>query len=73
MPSDCQCSTSVETKTVTVEKVIGNKRATRKILRLEEEVEILKDENVRLKRRLQKATVNKEGILKELKSKLDKI
>lgn len=71
MPSDCQCSAPVET--ITVEKVINNKQATRKILRLEEEVEVLKYENTSLKRRLRKASTNKEKILKDLKSKLDKI
>lgn len=74
MPSDCQCSSPVETITVEkiVEKVIGNKQATRKILRLEEEVEALKNKNAGLKRRLRKATIHKEEVLKDLRSQLDR-
>ncbi len=73
MPSDCQCSSACSTETITVEKVIGNKQATRKILRLEEEVEILKYKNSSLRQRLRKASINKEKILKELRSKLDRL
>jgi hypothetical protein len=73
MPSDCQCATAVETRTVTIEKVLNNKQATRKMRRLEEEVAILRNENAGLKRRLQKASVSKERILKDLKSKLDRL
>lgn len=74
MPSDCQCSSPVETITVEkiVEKVIGNKQATRKILRLEEEVEALKNKNAGLKRRLRKATIHKKEVLKDLRSQLDR-
>ncbi len=71
MPSDCQCST--HTEPVVVEKVLNNKQATRKMRRLEEEVEILKYENSSLKQRLRKASINKEKILKELRSKLDRL
>ncbi len=73
MPSDCQCSSACSTETITVEKVLNNKQATRKLRRLEEEVAILKDENTGLKRRLRKASINKEKILKDLKSNLDRI
>ncbi|HEC66271.1 hypothetical protein LCGC14_1339200 [marine sediment metagenome] len=72
MPSDCQCSTS-SVETITVEKVLNNKQATRKLRRLEREVEALENENTGLKRRLRKASINKEKILKDLRSKLDKI
>lgn len=71
MPSDCDCSH--HTETITVEKVIGNKQATRKIQRLEEEVERLKYKNSSLRQRLQKASISKGKILKELKSKLDRL
>lgn len=71
MPSDCQCS--APTETIVVEKVLNNNQATRKMQRLKKEVEALEDENARLKRRLRKASVSKEKILKELRSKLDSI
>lgn len=71
MPSDCQCSTCIETRTIIKEKVLNNKQATKKIELLKEEVEKLKSSNKSLKRRLHRAATNKETIVKDLKSKLD--
>ena len=73
MPSDCQCSTAcdVQTKYVHVEKVLNNKQATEKLKKLENEVKSLKMKNNRLKIKLNKATVNKNTIVKKLKRQLD--
>lgn len=73
MPSDCQCSTACDVQTKYVEKVLNNKQATEKLKKLEIEVRNLKTENNRLKTRLNKATVNKNTIIKKLKQQLDEI
>lgn len=73
MPSDCQCSTPCGVQTKYVEKVLNNKQATEKLKKLEIEIKNLKMENNRLKIRLNKATVNKNIIVKKLKQQLDKV
>jgi len=72
MPSDCQCSAACHTEVRTEVKVLNNKRATARIQLLEEEVGKLVSENSRLKRRLRRAEINKEGIIKDLKAQLDR-
>jgi len=72
MPSDCQCSAACHTEVRTEVKVLNNKRATARIQLLEEEVGRLVSENSRLKRRLRRAEINKEGIIKDLKAQLDR-
>jgi len=69
MPSDCQCSAYVVKERV----VLNNKKATQLIQKLENEIDVLKEENQHLKRRLRKARINKEKIIEELKTQLDKI
>jgi len=71
MPSDCQCATACETKTVT--KVLNNKQATARLRKLEREVKDLKKENSGLKARLTKATAKKRSIVKSLKNHLDRM
>jgi cell division protein FtsB len=75
MPSDCQCSTACDVRTVTktVTKVINNKEATRRIKRLEKEVKALKDENAVLKSRAKNRLVSKKKIVSDLKKHLDRI
>ena len=72
MPSgDCQqCSTPNEV-IVTKMKVINNKEATRRLRKLEAEVEELKASNSSLKYRLTKATKKKKDIVKELTKHLN--
>jgi len=71
MPSDCQCSTAC-TQIVEKKVVLNNKEATKKLRRLEDEVESLKRENATLKRKLTRATVNKKKLVSDLKRQLDK-
>ena len=71
MPSDCQCSSSVEVVERT--KVIGNKEATRRLRKLEVENEKLKAENARLKRLANKKAATKEALVKKLKRQLDNL
>ena len=71
MPSDCQCSTHVEVVQRTRTKVIGSKEATRRIRKLEAEVEKLKEENTRLKR-LEKVATKKE-LIDKIKKQLDRL
>jgi len=71
MPSDCQCSTHVETKIV--KEVLNNKEATRRLKRLEEEVAELKQKNASLTRRLRVAKVSKKQIVDDLKKKLSNL
>jgi len=71
MPSDCQCSTACDCGVVT--KVINNKEATKRLKRLEKEVEDLKEENIDLKRRLKRANINKKKIVNDLKNRLDRM
>jgi len=72
MPSDCQCSTpSVEY--VDRIKVLNNKQATRKIARLEKEVEALRSENAILKRKARSKTLTKKKLVGDLKRHLDRI
>lgn len=75
MPSDCQCSTYSEPRTVekvvTKTKVVGSKTATRRLAKLEEENERLKKENIRLKQRLTRRKAAKRALISELKAQLD--
>ena len=71
MPSDCQCSTHVETRTVT--KVLNSRAAGKKIDRLETEVELLKNEIGVLRKRLRRANVSKGKLIEDLKRHLDNI
>ena len=72
MPSDCQCSTAC-TQIVEKKVVLGSKEATRKLRKLEADVERLKSENTTLKRKLKRASVNKKDIVARLKKQLDKV
>jgi cell shape-determining protein MreC len=73
MPSDCQCSTDIERVVERVTKVIGNKEATRRLRKLEEENEWLKSENARLKRLANKKAASKKDLIRRLKKQLDDI
>lgn len=73
MPSDCQCSTACDVQTKYVHKVLNNKQATEKLKKLEIEVKNLKMKNNILKIKLNRATVNKNTIVKKLKQQLDKV
>jgi len=53
--------------------VLGSKEATRKLRKLEADVERLKSENTTLKRKLKRASVNKKDIVARLKKQLDKV
>ena len=71
MPSDCQCSTSVEVVEKT--RVIGSKEATRRLRKLEAEVKKLKRENARLRRLANEKEVTKKELVRKLKRQLDRL
>lgn len=73
MPSDCQCSSACHTETREITKVINSKEGTKRIARLERELEKLVEENSDLRRRLRKSTVNKKHLIDKIKSGLDTI
>lgn len=73
MPSDCQCSVACAVEVREIVKVINNKEATKKLSKLEKEVKTLKSQNSELKFRLERATVNKDQLIKKIKSKLNSI
>lgn len=72
MPSDCQCGSACDC-TIVKKEVIGNKEATRRLKKLEDEVKELKSENRQLKAKLEKKTKTRGQIIKELKRHLDNV
>ena len=70
MPSDCQCSAC---STKIVKEVLNNKDATKRLRRLEKEVEELREKNKQLERRLKKVSISKRDIVRDLKKHLDKV
>ena len=72
MPSDCQCSTACthHTEVVKEVKVLNNKEATRKIKKLEKEVEELRMENARLATEAKKNKMTKKKLVDQLEKKL---
>jgi hypothetical protein len=72
MPSDCQCSNACQTEYIERKVVLGNKEATRKLRKLEREVEELKAQNSLLRRELKTAKISKKKIVGDLKRHLDR-
>lgn len=72
MPSDCQCSTACTRHTEVVKevKVLNNKEATRKIKKLEKEVEELRMANARLATEAKKNKMTKKKLVDQLEKKL---
>jgi hypothetical protein len=70
MPSDCQCSSPHE---IIREVVLSDKEATRRLDRLEKEVEALRNENAILSRDLKGALKTREEMIEELRRKLNNL